>query len=236
MTTVLAAPGSLVAGASVVLEPAEAHHLRVRRAASGEEIRLLDGQGALAQGRLRLGNEAVVEVETVHRMARPASLTLAVGAGDRDRFLWLAEKAAELGVTDLLPLETERTAGVATRLRGDRLERLRNRAREALKQCQTAWAPMVHEPMAITEFVTVPRPGQRWLASAGGEPPPPALDSSPVTVAIGPEGGFTAAETALLEGAGYHPVGLGNGVLRFETAALAAAAIVGSARQRGVRG
>lgn len=233
MTTVLAAPGSLVAGAVVVLEPAEAHHLRVRRAASGEEIRLLDGQGALGQGRLRLGDEAVVEVETVHRLARPAPLTLAVGLGDRDRFLWLAEKATELGVTDLLPLETERTAGVATRLRGDRLERLRSRAREALKQCQTAWAPVVHEPMAIAAFAAAPGSGQRWLASSGGAPPPPSLDSSPVTVAIGPEGGFTTAEMALLERAGYHPISLANGVLRFETAALAAAAVVGSARHRG---
>lgn len=233
MTTVLAAPGSLVAGAAVVLEPAEAHHLRVRRAASGEEIRLLDGQGAMGQGRLRLGDEAVVEVETVHLLARPTPLTLAVGAGDRDRFLWLAEKATELGVTDLLPLETERTAGVATKLRGERLERLRSRAREALKQCQTGWAPVVHEPMTIADFAAAPRPGQRWLASVGGEPPPPSLDSSPLTVAIGPEGGFTTGETALLERAGYHPIGLGKGVLRFETAALAAAAIVGSARHRG---
>ena len=236
MTTVLAAPGSLVAGASVILDPAEAHHLRVRRAASGEEIRLLDGEGVLAQGRLRLGSEAVVEVETVERLARPAPLTLAVGAGDRDRFLWLVEKAAELGVTDLVPLETERTAGVASRLRGDRLERLRRRAREALKQCQTAWAPRVHEPLAIAEFTASPRPGLRWLASTGGAPPPPALDTSPITVAIGPEGGFTAAETALMERVGYRPVSLGDRVLRFETAALAAAAIVGSARQRGVHG
>ena len=47
----------------------------------------------------------------------PPELTLAVGAGDRERFAWLVEKAVELGVTAIVPLETERTAGVATRLR-----------------------------------------------------------------------------------------------------------------------
>ena len=56
------------------------------------------------------------------RARRPAELTLAVAAGDRERFAWMVEKAVELGVTRIVPLETERTAGVATRLRDAHLD------------------------------------------------------------------------------------------------------------------
>ena len=73
------------------------------------------------------------------RRGRPSS-TLAVGAGDRDRFGWLVEKAAELGVTTLVPIETARTTGVATRLRGKHLEKLRRQALEAIKQSGAPWA------------------------------------------------------------------------------------------------
>ena len=70
-----------------------------------------------------------------------AELTLAVGAGDRDRFAWLVEKAVELGVTAVVPLETERTAGVATRVATTQhLAKLRRQALEAIKQCGAAWA------------------------------------------------------------------------------------------------
>ena len=58
-----------------------------------------------------------MDIESVEQVPPPPPLCLAVGAGDRDRFAWLVEKAAELGATRVVPLETERTAGVANRLR-----------------------------------------------------------------------------------------------------------------------
>jgi 16S rRNA (uracil1498-N3)-methyltransferase len=177
-----------------------------------------------------------VEIVQARRERRPAALTLVVGAGDRDRFGWVVEKAAELGVTRLVPLETERTAGVATRLRPAQVKKLQRVALEALKQCGAAWACEVTDPVALGELIGSRVDGARWLADAAGATPPPRLDAEPVTALVGPEGGFTPDEIERLRAAGYRPVALGPFTLRFETAALAVAALVAAARQRGMHG
>jgi 16S rRNA (uracil1498-N3)-methyltransferase len=234
--TLLVGSGS-VAGQRQPVSEAEAHHLRVRRASAGDEVGLRDGAGLVGTGRLAsVGREWVVEVARLEHRPRPAPLWLAVGAGDRERFGWLAEKAAELGATDLVPLETERTAGVASRVRAGQVERLQRQALEAIKQCGAAWAPVVHPPESLARFLARAAAGHRWLADAVGPPPPTALDHSPVTVIVGPEGGLTQAEQELVLGAGYRTVGLAPAILRFETAALAAAAAVTTARLRGQHG
>ena len=234
---VLLPPGPAVEGERCRLSEEESHHLRVRRAAEGELVELRDGAGLVGTGRLSASPAGwEVEVAQVRREAKPAALTLAVGAGDKERFAWLMEKAAELGVTRVVPLETERTAGVATRLRAAQTGKLRRLAVETLKQCGSAWAAEVSEPATIDELIATTAEGARWLAEAGGAPPPAALDAKPVTVVVGPEGGLSPGETDRLRAAGYHPIALGPFTMRFETAAVAAAAIVAAARQRGTHG
>lgn len=234
---VLVPQGALVVGRRLPLDAVEVHHLRVRRAVAGTTVRLLDGAGGVAEGALVLGrNEAAVEVGAVHAVPAPLPLALAIGAGERDRFAWLVEKAAELGVTEIIPLETEHTRGVASRLRGGQVERLRRRALETIKQCGSAWAPRIAEPVELQAFVETARPGVRWLAAIEGTLPPSTIASGAVTIVVGPEGGFTAEERWALESAGYQPVRLGEHVLRFETAALAGAIYAGIARKRGTDG
>lgn len=236
MITILADPGTLVAGTWLPLPDSESHHLRVRRAADGTEVRVLDGEGSTGFGVLGWNKRsAMVEIGRVAAEPRPPDLTLAVGAGDRDRLGWLAEKSAELGVTELVPLETARTAGVASRLRGDQLDRLQLRAREAIKQSGSAWAPRIHMLMTLEELLGRPAIGHRWVALQGGEPAAATLNRDPVIVAIGPEGGWTDAEVQAFTRAGYQATSFGPHVLRFETAALAAAAAIVSSRQRGSR-
>jgi 16S rRNA (uracil1498-N3)-methyltransferase len=215
----------------------ESHHLRVRRAKEGELVELRDGAGLVGTGRVApLPDGWEVEVAQARREPRPPVLTLAAGAGDRERFGWLVEKAAELGVTRVVPLETERTAGVATRVRVGQIGKLRRAAMEALKQCGASWACDVAEPMTVAAFIEVQPPGARLLADAQGTSVPAELDAEPVTVVIGPEGGLTREEIERLRAAGYLSVALGPFTLRYETAALAAAAIVAAARQRGTYG
>jgi 16S rRNA (uracil1498-N3)-methyltransferase len=237
MITVLARPGSLVAGATVTLEAEEEHHLAVRRAAPDAPVRLLDGAGAEASGRLALeGRRVTVRVEAVAREPAPVPTILAVGAGDRDRFGWLVEQAAQLGATGVVPLETARTASVATRLRPAHLERVRRRARDAIKQCGSAWAPVVADPVPLPQFLASPPEGARWLAEEEGKQFPGLGQTDAVTIAVGPEGGFTAEERSALKAAGFAPVRLGPNRLRFETAALAALTTAWLARQRGGHG
>ena len=234
---VLVPAGALVEGARITLDALEVHHLRVRRAGAGETVRLLDGAGGVAEGALELGKkDAVVTVGQVTREAEPASLVLAIGAGERDRFAWVVEKAAELGVTEIVPLETEHTRGVASRIRGAQVERFRRRTLEAIKQCGATWAPKIREPVRLEEFAAEPRTGIRWLAALEGGVPPAGVGPEPVTIAIGPEGGFTGEERWALEAAGFVPVRFGDHILRFETAALAGAVYTSIARKRGLDG
>ena len=109
--------------------------------------------------------------------ARPAELTLAVGAGDRERFGWLVEKAVELGVTRVVPLETERTAGVPA-IRDAHLTSCAARRSRRIKQCGAAWAPRWRSPLPLAAFVaSAPSRATHWLADAGGRSAAAALDA-----------------------------------------------------------
>lgn len=224
MITLLVQAGVLAPGGEVPLEESERHHLRVRRAREGDPVRLVDGHGGTGEGILAGSPaEGPIRVERVHSVSRPTVRGLAVAAGDRDRFGWLVEKAAELGVTDVIPLETERTDGVSTRVRGQHVERLQRRAFEAIKQSGAAWAPVVHLPHTLAELVSRTREGARWLADASGDSPVRVPADMAAWTAVGPEGGFSEVERRMLRDVGWLPVRLGSHTLRFETAALVAA-------------
>jgi 16S rRNA (uracil1498-N3)-methyltransferase len=215
------------------LREGEGHHLQVRRVEPGETVELRDGEGLIGSGTLRrTGKVWRVVVGASERLAPPPPLVLGVGAGDRERFAWLVEKAGEMGVTAVVPLECERSAGVATKVRSQHLDRLRRHALEAVKQSGAAWATRVNEPMSLDALVGQPPDGIRWLADAAGGPAPAMLGDSPVTVVIGPEGGLTPAERERVLAAGFEPVRLATHTLRFETAAVAAAAAAVAGRLR----
>ncbi len=233
MIRVLLETGSRAVGQSGRLGEGEEHHLRVRRAADGELVEVRDGEGLVGWGRLvRAGKGWEVEVTAGDRVPRPTDLTLAVGAGDRERFAWVVEKATELGVSAVIPLETERTAGVASRVRSQHLERLRRHALEAVKQSGAPWATQIEEPLAVSTLAGRPLAGEGWLAEQAGPAPPAVLGTAPLTIVIGPEGGLTDDETRSLRRVGYQAVSLGPHTLRFETAAVAAAAAAAAARLR----
>jgi 16S rRNA (uracil1498-N3)-methyltransferase len=247
---VLVPPGTGSADQLLELSPDEAHHLRVRRAEPGQHVELRDGAGLLGEAVLleSTARHALLRVTASRRVDPPAPLVLYVAAGDKDRFGWLVEKAAEVGVTQLVPLQTERTAGVSSGVNTAQLGRLRKRALEAIKQSGAVWAP---EIAGITSLATALAAANatavagdsggssatvRWLADAAGEWPPDILPAAAAAVLIGPEGGFTSRERETAVSAGWQPVRLGGAVLRFETAAVAAAVSIGVARGRGANG
>ncbi len=221
----LVAPGGLVVGLAVSLDDEESHHLRVRRAETGQRVMLFDGAGVTGHGVLTsAGKGWQATVEQVEHHPPTTLLILAVGAGDRDRFLSLAEKCTELGVTRLIPLVTERSAQVETRLRESGVERARKRAREACKQSGNPWATVVAD---LTRIAVLGKsyPGVRWLmADPKGTTLGAVTADAPVGWLIGPEGGFTEPEGVQMgERLGAAPVRLGRHVMRFETAAIVAA-------------
>ena len=229
---VLLDPALPADGRPIRLLEGEDHHLRVRRARDGDRVGLRNGAGLVGSGRLRRdGTGWRVEVEERDVVSQRPGVTLAVGAGDRDRFEWLAEKATELGVAALIPVETELTAAVATRIRPQHVAKLRRRALETLKQCGAAWVPEISPPVPLATLLARPLAGERWLADASGASA--SAVSPAATVLVGPEGGFTPAERAAALAGGFCPVRLGPYVLRFETAALAAAALAAAVATTG---
>jgi 16S rRNA (uracil1498-N3)-methyltransferase len=234
---VLVGRGSGEAGKRVSLNDDEMRHLNVRRAKEGERVEVLDGAGLQGNGILvKAGPNWMVDITTAELQQRPPELALAVAAGDRERFSWMVEKSVELGATRIVPLETIRTASVATRLKEAHLSRLRRSALESIKQCGVTWVPTIENPVTLDDFLERPLAGAGWLADRQGAPAPAELDQRAVTAVIGPEGGLTDGERQSLLTAGYQPVILAPHTLRFETAALAAAATISQARMRGQRG
>jgi len=229
----LYARGPFQAGGVIILESDEIQHLKVRRVGDGALVRLVDARGGVATARVSLERElASARVVAATTVAAPPLTELLVGAGDKERFFDLVEKATELGATRIVPLLTEHAQAVATRFTAAHVEKAHRRAREALKQCGAAWAPAVVAPVAVADAVRVAAPHGvlRLLADAEGATLPSLRESDGVQWAIGPEGGFTEAELAALTGAGFRTTSLGRATLRFDTAALAALAVTAQSR------
>jgi 16S rRNA (uracil1498-N3)-methyltransferase len=221
------------------LDGPEAHHLiHVLRAKPGLEVILFDGSGDEFAARVEQVERAAVRLAVYERREedRESATTIALGValpkGDRPR--WLVEKCTELGVAELIPLETVR--GEAQPGAGA-LEKLRRAVIEASKQCGRNRLMEIRAPQAWDEFITARAlmPGSRWIAHPGGTTLAKALTSEVIAsssprafhLAIGPEGGLTEQEIRGGTNSGWHIIGLGRRLLRVETAAIALAAVVG---------
>ena len=223
-----------VAATTITLGEDEAHHMRVRRLENGARVRLLDGQGTRGEGVLTqlAKRHATVAVEVAASVEPPAPIHLLLPVADKDRMLWLAEKATELGVASWRPVQWRRSKHVNPRGEGPMFhQKVVARMRAALGQCGGAWLPATY-PDATVEHAVAARPDGLALRLDAGAPPLFSAMRSPVdavTLAIGPEGGFEPAEIAALDAAGFVAVSLGANVLRFETAAIAGVAAVRAA-------
>lgn len=202
-----------------VLSPGDRHHLeRVLRLEPGALVSVADGRG---RWRLtRFGPSLVVDGPVETEPAATPELTVAFALVKGDRPEWVVQKLTELGIDRIVPLSTERCVVRWDDARADRhLERLRTVAREAAMQCRRARLPHVE---AVQPFgVVVARDGAALAKADGG---PPSL-VRPV-VLVGPEGGWSPAE----EAAGTAAVRLADHVLRAETAAVTAGALLSALR------
>ncbi|MBM4195017.1 MAG: 16S rRNA (uracil(1498)-N(3))-methyltransferase [Gemmatimonadetes bacterium] len=220
------------AGDQVTLGEGDAHHIRVRRLDVGAAVALVDGNGLRGTGvLLRVAKRnATVMVETVATEPAPREVHLVVPVADKDRTLWLAEKAAELGATSWRPVMYRRSRGVASKGEGTTFaQKVTARMHAALEQSGSAWLPMRFPEATLERAIAAAPPGIRIVLDADGA----ALSdialggtaqADPVTFALGPEGGFDTDELEHLVAAGFIKARIGGSVLRFETAAVAALA------------
>lgn len=225
----------LAAGADVALSEAQAHHLRhVMRRAEGADLLLFNGRDGEWHGTLALqGKKAAnarVGKQTRLQAAEP-DLWLCFAPIKRARIDLIAEKAAELGVSALLPVLTQHTA-----VERVNVERLQANAREAAEQTERLSVPEVKAPVELMKLLGAWPAGRRLLMcdETGGGPPiaevlsglDAAARAAPWAIVIGPEGGFAKPELdALRRIKDVTSVGLGPRILRADTAALAALAV-----------
>ncbi len=211
----------------------DAHHLgRVLRLRDGEEVVASDGKGGWARTLWRggtgleplrdgtgPGSDGTVQAEA---RAEPL-LTVAFAPVKGERPEWVVQKLTELGIDRIVPLRSERSVVRWSGARGrTTVERLRRVAREAAAQCRRVWLPDVAETIGFDELSALGDPGEVVLAQLSGDRPTAAQR----VVAVGPEGGWSVTELA----AGLPTVGFGLSVLRAETAAVTAGALLASLR------
>lgn len=223
----------IVAG-DLQLDGDVAQHARARRLEAGQLVQLVDGRGGLARGNIRsVGrNEVVVHVDELRDVPRPLELDVLVPVADRDRMLLAAEKCVELQVTGWRPVYFARSRSVNPRGEGERFtEKLRARMASALEQSGNAWMPAIHEPMSLEEALgAFPDNRQRLVLHQSGVPLLPLARVAPTALAVGPEGGIEDLELRSFERSGWVSSTLGSTILRFETALIAATAVVRAAQ------
>lgn len=204
---------------------ADRHHLeRVLRLRPGQGVIASDGAGRWRACRWARAGRVDATGPVVTEPAPIPAVLVGFAVLQGDRADWVVQKLTELGVDRLLPFVAERSvvrwdAGSERALRQS--ERWRRIAREAAMQSRRVHLPVVEEVRGVRELVAdlASAPASRpALAEAGGAPP--GLDRS--VVLVGPEGGWSPAESAL----GLSTVDLGPTVLRGETAAIAAAVLL----------
>ena len=221
-------------GGAAELRGDDARHLtRVLRAEAGRHYEISDGRQAwLAEIAEARGDRVVFRVvEPVDSPALPVRITLCAALVKFDRFEWIVEKATELGVERIVPVETARAEkGLleASRKRSERWERI---AREAGQQSRRVSAPQIAAAVGSRQALALEADHRYFLEE---DVAPPLLRLLPankaatdrVALLTGPEGGWTDAEREAAASAGWRAASLGPLVLRAETAALAALAVI----------
>lgn len=209
-----------IAADRLALPAAIAHQVwRVLRLGDGDEITLLDGRGS--QARCRLDGRDCVVVERSAAAGEPRHrLTVCQALIKGDHLEEVVRHGTEIGVAAFRPIVTERC--VVHELSPRRLDRLRVIAREAAEQSERGLVPAVHEPIPLGElaFASSALLYERHTGARLSALEPPA------SVIIGPEGGFSVAEVESAVAAGAVLAGLGPRILRSESVALAAAAVI----------
>jgi 16S rRNA (uracil1498-N3)-methyltransferase len=222
-------------GSGIILPPDKSRHLAtVLRCNEGDEITVIDGKGRSYLARVSAILKKSVHVDILRELHTDTEssvyivLCAAVLKGEKTDLVM--QKATELGVKEIVPLITERCQVRETRKTG----RWRKTAEEAAEQCGRAVIPVIHEPIAFEDFMKQAVPdresGGLIFMEDGGLPPDEALDrtgcaSRRILIFIGPEGGFSPSEAGMAEQAGFCRATLGPGILRADTAAIAAVAL-----------
>ncbi len=229
-------PEALAPHSRVALDANAARHVgRVLRLGPGDALILFDGSGGDYPATIiELGKRELI-VECAERRENecesPLTITLAQGVSKGERMDYTIQKAVELGVTRIIPLNTERSV---VNLKGERLqkklEHWRGVITSACEQCGRNTLPELLPLLSLHEWLQQPLNGTGLLLDHRAESGVSELQLAGhvCTLLVGPEGGLAEREREAAVAAGYQGMRLGPRVLRTETAALTAMAAIQS--------
>jgi 16S rRNA (uracil1498-N3)-methyltransferase len=218
-----------------LLSVEETHHLlHVLRLKPGDEAFVFDGCGREYRCRIaKIEPRARLEIidEMKDAVESPLRITLAQALTKGEKFDFIVQKATELGASRIVPLATDHAD---VRLKGEgsqkRLERWRKISLEALKQCRRRHLVEIARPVAVNDFLKTDAVELKLaLSERGGLTINESLVNTrdrDVVAMVGPEGGWSAGELGLMQSRGCRFVTLGPRVLRAETAAVVAVALI----------
>jgi len=224
-------PPPLPLSTNFELPPEAAHHAsRVLRLRVGDAVQIFDGLGNALDATINgISGKHVMLGNLQTFMGQPESslhIRLAQAMCTSDKMDWIVQKATELGATEIMPVQTQRSVAKLSGTRAEkRTEHWRNVAISACEQCGRNTLPLLPAPQELNSWLNVRRqtPGSKFILLPGGasnlHTQPKPQDSA--TLLIGPEGGFTTDEANVAQQAGFIPILLGPRVLRTETAAIA---------------
>lgn len=216
----------------VLDEDTSRHVIQVLRMKEGERLNLTDGKGNLMTAEIADAHKkhCAVNVQAVsHELRATRQITIAISLiKNTNRFEWFLEKAAEIGVSEIIPLICERTE--KQKFRYDRMKGI---CISAMLQSQQCWLPELHEPVKYIEYIkSITGNTDLTKLIAHCEEPVEKQNLSTFkplnhsTILIGPEGDFTKQEIELALQNNFIPVSLGETRLRTETAGVVAATLL----------
>lgn len=220
-------------GVRVTLEGKQAHYLgRVLRVTPGQSVVLFNGDGRDYVCEIQQARKNSLELEVTSRLPAkaesPLAITVVQAVSRGERMDQTLQKCTELGATAFLPVWSER---VEVRLKGEKLEKRQQHWQavvvSACEQSGRAVVPEVRPAIALSEYLSIPTDAARLVLAPGADQGLSRLEAiENVNLVVGPEGGFSTRELSYMASVGLQPVSLGPRVLRTETAAPAAVAVL----------
>ncbi len=224
-------PVSLPESGLFELPPDAAHHAhRVLRLRINDPVQIFDGEGHACDAIINTISGKHVDVNIIRtcpaQATSPLQIVLAQAMSSSDKMDWVVQKATELGAAEIQPVQTQRSVA---RLSSERVEKRTEHWRgvviAACEQSGRNDLMQVHAPVDFSHWLANQRntPGSKFILLPDGAVAlhVQAKPQGPVTLLIGPEGGFTPDEALMAKQTGFVPVLLGPRVLRTETAAIA---------------
>lgn len=216
-------------GNIILSEETTKHIVQVLRMHENENFILTNGKGQVLTVKLIKANKKKAEVQVIDKSFLPKPIPeVSIGISllkNTNRYEWFLEKAAEIGVAEIIPLICDRTE--KQRFRYDRMK---NIIVSAMIQSQQAWLPLLHEPVKFSTIIKKYPHQNKYIAHCLNDKKQDLgtkiISKENQIILIGPEGDFTKEEIEIALENNYIPVSLGERRLRTETAGIVAAVLL----------